>query len=72
MTANSFRIAENTALAVINEVCNKIVLYDGPKYLHLPKRNQEMKEKISEFETKFGMIQDFGCIDGTHIPMISY
>ena len=28
-----------------------------------------MKEKISEFETKFGMIQVFGCIDGTHIPI---
>ena len=69
MTANSFGIATNTASAVINEVCNAIVLYVGPKYLHLPKTNQDMKKKISEFETKFGMIQAFGCIGGTHIPI---
>ena len=56
MTANSFGIATNTASAVINEVSNAIVLYAVTKYLHLPKANQEMKEEISEFETKFGMI----------------
>ena len=54
---------------MINEVCNATILYTGPKYLHLPKTNQEMKEKISEFEIKFGMIQAFECIDGTHIPI---
>ena len=70
MTANSIGIATNTASAVINEVCNAIVLYVGPKYLHLPKTNQEMKEKITEFETKFGMTQAFGCIGGTHISTV--
>ena len=70
MTANSFGIATNTASAVINEVCNAIiVLYVEPKYLHLLKTNHEIKEKSSEFETKFGMTQAFGCIDGTHIPI---
>ena len=57
------------ALAVINEICNAIVLYVGPKYLHLPKANQEKKYKTSEFETKFWVIEAFGCIDGTHIPL---
>ena len=47
MTANSFGIATNTASAVINEVCNAIVLYVGPKNLYLPETNQEMKERIS-------------------------
>ena len=28
-----------------------------------------MKEKISEFETKFAMNRAFGCIDGTYIPI---
>ena len=28
-----------------------------------------MREKVSEFEITFGMIQAFGCIDGTHIPI---
>ena len=27
-----------------------------------------MNDKIRGFETKYGMINDFGCIDGTHIP----
>ena len=44
MTANSFGIATNTASAVIIEVCNAIVLYVGPKYLHLPKTNQEIRK----------------------------
>ena len=69
MTGNSFGIATKTASAVINEVCNTIVLYVGPKYLHLPETNQEIKEKILEFETKFGMTQVLGCIDGIHIPI---
>ena len=69
MITNSFGTATNNASAVINEVCNSIVLYVRPKYLHLPKTSQEIKEKISEFETKFGLIQAFGCIDGSHIPI---
>ena len=47
MTATSFRIAMNTASAAINEVCNAIVLYVGPKNLYLPETNQETKERIS-------------------------
>ena len=30
-----------------------------------------MSQKGSEFEAKFGMIQAFGCIDGTHIPIVA-
>ena len=29
----------------------------------------EMREKVSEFEAKFGMIQAMGCIDETHVPI---
>jgi hypothetical protein len=29
----------------------------------------EMREKVSEFELKFGMTQAFGCIDGTHVAL---
>ena len=28
-----------------------------------------MIEKVSEFRLKFGLIQAFSCIDGTHIPL---
>ena len=69
MTANSFGIAMCTASTVIFVVCKVICKYMGHKYLHLPKTQDEMREKISEFEMKFGMTQAFGCIDGTHIPI---
>nr|XP_047144638.1 protein ALP1-like [Hydra vulgaris] len=29
-----------------------------------------MREKIFEFESKFGMIQAHGCVDGSHIPIV--
>ena len=28
-----------------------------------------MRDKVSEFESKFGIIQAFGCINGTYIPI---
>nr|XP_004208727.2 putative nuclease HARBI1 [Hydra vulgaris] len=70
MTANTFGIAVCTTSAVIFEVCNAIVKYIGPRFVNLPKNKQQMREKISEFESKFGMIQAFGCVDGTHIPIV--
>ena len=38
-----------------------------PQLLHLPKSVNDMQETVSEFEQKFGTIQAFGCIDGTHV-----
>ena len=28
-----------------------------------------MQETVAEFEQKFGIIQAFGCIDGTHVQI---
>ena len=28
-----------------------------------------MRKTVAEFESKFGMTQAFGCIDGTHVPI---
>lgn len=69
MTANSFGIAVCTASAVTIEVCKAISKYLGPRYIHLPKNKNDMRQKVSEFEAKFGMTQAFGCIDGTHVPI---
>ena len=69
VTANNFGVATNTASSVIYEVCLAICQNLGPQYIRLPKTREEMRKKVSEFEVKFGMIQDFGCIDGTHIPI---
>ncbi|XP_065662897.1 putative nuclease HARBI1 [Hydra vulgaris] len=70
MTANCFGIAVNTVSSIITQVCEKIVYYLGPIYKSLPKKEIEMRQKVIEFESKFGMIQAFGCIDGTHVPIV--
>lgn len=69
MTANSFEIALNTTSNFVTEVCQAISCYLGPKYLLLPKDKEGMREKVAEFEAKFGVTQPFGCTDGTHIPI---
>ena len=69
VTANTFGIAICTASCVIHQVCNTISKALGPNYLKLPETASEMRQKLSEFEAKFGMVQAFGWIDGTHVPM---
>lgn len=69
MTANTFGIHQSTLSKVVEEVCYAFVTFMVPKLIKLPKSQDEMLVKISEFEAKFGMTQAFGCIDGTHIPL---
>ena len=69
MTANVFGVAANTVGSVVYEVCKAISQHLGPKLLFLPRNKKEMMEKVAEFESKYGMVQAFGCIDGTHIPI---
>ena len=69
ITANTFGVAINTTSAVIAEVCEVNTKKMGPKYIHLPRSQESMQRKVSEFEAKFGMTQAFGCVDGTHIPI---
>ena len=71
MAANTFGVAFNTVSCVIFEVCSTITKHMETKYLHLPKNKDAMREKVSEFEAKYGMVQAFGCVDGTHIPISS-
>ena len=69
MTANTFGIHQSTTSKVIMEVCEAIVTHLVPKYITLPKTREEMTSKVSQFELKFGMLQTYGCIDGTYIPI---
>ncbi len=69
MTANTFGIHVCTASKTIHDVCEAISYHLGPKYIKLPQNEEQMREKIAEFEAKYGFIQAFGCIDGTHIPI---
>ena len=54
---------------IITQVCHAINSVLGPTYLHLPRDVNEIREKASEFELKFGMTQAIGCIDGTHVAI---
>ena len=69
MTANTFGIHQCTVSKTLLEVCRAISTHLGPEYLHLPRNHDEMQRKVAEFETKFGMVQAFGCVGGTHIPI---
>ena len=71
MTANSFGVAICTVSTVIYDVCHSISTYLGPKYLHLPRNENEIKQKVGEFEAKYEMPQCFGRSDKTHIPISS-
>ena len=68
MTANAFGVHQCTVSKIVLAVCNAICIHLCPIYLHLPQTVVEMRKKVAEFETRFGMTQAFGCIDGTHIP----
>ena len=70
MTANIFGIALSTASKIIHEVCKAITEHFGSKYIRLPRMEEEMIQKASEFESRYGMTQAFGCIDGTHVPIL--
>ena len=69
MTANTFGVHQSTVSNVVVEVCSAISRHIQPDYIHLPRTQEEMKIKVAEFESKFGMVQAFGCVDGTHIPI---
>ncbi len=46
ITANSFGIAVCTASAVIAQVCKTICRRNGPKYIHMPKTQEEIRHKF--------------------------
>ena len=46
---------------------DEINKYLDPVNLNLNRNKNEMIRKVSQFELKFGMIQAFDCIHGTHI-----
>ena len=69
MTANTFGIHQCTVSKVIHEVCSALRNKLGAQYIYLPKTVPEMERKVAQCELKFGMIQGFGYIDGTHIPI---
>ena len=70
MTANAFGVAICTVSVVIRKVCHVLINKCG-RYIKLPTSEQEMMKIVTEMENKFGFPQAFGCVDGTHIPILS-
>ena len=53
----------------MTEVFSAIKRMLSKKYIYLPRNKNKMRQKVSEFELIFGMIQDFGSTDRTHIAL---
>ena len=69
MTANQFGVAAITAGKHIYEVSKIIAQQLCPELIKLPQTAEEMRQKVGEFEARYGMKQSFGAVDGTHIPI---
>ena len=69
MTTNTFGVHQPTVSNVVVGVCSAISRHIQPDYIHLPRTQEEMKTKVAEFESEFGMIQAFRCVYGTHMPI---
>ena len=69
-TANTFASHISIVAKIIKDACCVIPCKLGQKYVHLPQIKNATIEKASEFEAKYGMHQDFRCIDGTHVAII--
>ena len=69
ITANAFGLHQCTISKILIEVCDAINKVAGPEYLFLSRNEEEMKKVVSKFELNFGLLQAFGCIDGSHIEI---
>lgn len=69
MTANTFGVAKSTVSVIVLDVCYAMNMHLGPKYIRLPKTDEEMRELVVNFESRYGFPQAFGCVDGTHIAI---
>ena len=65
--ANAFGISKATVSTIIRRVAQAITFHLGPKYIKLPKTEEEVRTAASRFYAKFGFPQCIGAIDGTHI-----
>ena len=69
MTVNRFVVHQSAAPKTIVLVYDAINKHLSPVYLHMPQDKDDLIQKVSEYKLKFGIIQGFGCIDDTHIPL---
>ena len=63
-----FGVGRSTVCEVVHETCHAIVNHLLSKYIRFPSSDQQEKY-IVNFESKWGVPQCIGAIDGSHIPV---
>lgn len=66
-TAKTFGVGKSTVSTIVREVCWAIKNTLGPKYIKVPKTNEEMKTLVNGYLNHHGMPQTWASTDGTHI-----
>ena len=67
--ANAFGVSRSSISLVIRRVTNAISTNLGPKYIKLPRSEDEVAELVKNYEYFHGFPQCLGAIDGTHIDI---
>ena len=68
-TANAFGLSRPCISVIVRRVTRAISLHLGRKYIKLPVTEDEVKEKVTKFNSAFLIPQCMGAIDGTHIAI---
>ena len=67
--ANAFGISKATVSTIIKRVSLDITLHLGPKYIKLPKPEEDVRSRTAAscFYGKFGFPHCIGAVDGIHV-----
>ena len=68
MTANTFGVSTEALSVILRQTCQSLIERMGAKIIKFPETVNEFKEAAVRFESKFGIPQVIGWVDGTHIP----
>ena len=69
ISANAFGISRASTSIIIRRMTQAISMHMGPKYITLPKTEEDVKDKITKIFSVHGVPQCLGVIDGTHIEI---
>jgi len=67
--AHLFGVSRSSVCLIVNSVCKAIVELLMPKYIQLPRNNEELLELVKGFKDSWGFPNCGGAVDGCHIPI---